>query len=341
MAVTIKDVAKLAGVSIKTVSNVLNGLPLLTDETKGRVERAMAELDYRPNIAARNLRRGRTGVIALALPNLSSPYFAEIADLVVREAAACELTVLVDATAGDVEREKLVAEGFRSQLLDGIILQPWAISSSFLRARVDRTPLVLLGERRVPTADSVAIDSRLAARVAVEHLIGLGRRRIAAIGARGARGRGPREPVRRNEGYERALADNGLPFDPDLVVHPAGDHTPEAMAAAVDELLGRAPDVDAVFAFNDRAALGVLRASASRGVRVPDDVAVVGIDDIEAARLSTPSLSTVAPDKAALARTALRLLTERIGGADRPARQVVVEATLVERESTLGRSPAR
>src|SRR5918992_413138 len=163
MAATIKDVAKLAGVSIKTVSNVLNGLPFQTAETKGRVERAMAELDYRPNIAARNLRRGRTGVIALALPNLSSPYFAEIANLVVREAAARELTVLVDATYGDPDREALVAEGFRSQLLDGIILQPWSIPVPFLRERVDKTPLVLLGERRVRTADSVAIDSRAVA----------------------------------------------------------------------------------------------------------------------------------------------------------------------------------
>ncbi len=337
MPATIKDVAKLAGVSIKTVSNVLNGYPYLTDETKGRVERAMADLDYRPNIAARNLRRGRTGVIALALPNLSSPYFAEIADLVVKEAAARHLTVLIDATDGDPDREKLVAEGFRSQLLDGMILQPWSISAPFLRARVDKTPLVLLGERRVPTADSVAIDSRAAAQAAVAHLIGLGRRRIAAVGAPGRRS-GPLEPARRNEGYERALIENGLPFDPELVAHPVGDHTPEAVATAVGALLGRAPDIDAVFAFNDRAALGVIRTLTSLGVRVPEDIAVVGIDDIEAARLGTPSLSTIAPDKPGLVRTALQLLTDRIAGIDRPAQQVVADFKLIERESTLGRS---
>ncbi|WP_129668353.1 LacI family DNA-binding transcriptional regulator [Phytoactinopolyspora endophytica] len=121
MNATIKDVAKLAGVSIKTVSNVLNGYPYLTDETKAKVEKALVELDYRPNIAARNLRRGRTGVIALALPNLSSPYFAEIAQLIVSEAGARDLTVLVDATDGDLEREKLVAEGFRSQRCIGCL----------------------------------------------------------------------------------------------------------------------------------------------------------------------------------------------------------------------------
>jgi DNA-binding LacI/PurR family transcriptional regulator len=336
MRATLRDVAKLAGVSVKTVSNVLNGYPYLTETTRTKVEQALAELDYRPNIAARNLRRGRTGVIALALPNLSSPYFAEIANLVVREAAARDLTVLVDATYGDPEREALVAEGFRSQLLDGIILQPWSIPVPFLRERVDKTPLVLLGERRVRTADSVAIDSRAVAYTAVDHLAKLGRRRIAAIGAPVRRGRGPIEPARRHEGYERALSDNGLPFDAALLVHPAGDHTPEVVAAALEELLERAPDLDAVFAFNDRVALGVIRSLMSKGYRVPDDIAVIGIDDIEGARLCTPSLSTIAPDKVGIARTALQMLTDRIAGTDRPAQQVVADFTLIERESTVG-----
>lgn len=341
MRVTIKDVASRAGVSIKTVSNVLNGYPYLTKETKAKVEQALAELDYRPNIAARNLRRGRTGVIGLALPNLTSPYFAEIANFVVKEAAARQLTVLIDATDGDVEREKLVAEGFRSQLLDGIILQPWSISVPFLRARMDKTPLVLLGERRVKTADSVAIDSYAAAYAAVEHLIALGRRRIAAIGASGRRGGGPKEPGKRHQGYEQALRAHGLPFEPELIVHPVGDHTPEVVAAAADDLLSRAPDIDAVFAFNDRVALGVVRWLTTQGIRVPDDVAVIGIDDIEATRLSTPSLSTIAPDKVGIVRTALEMLSERIAGSERRARQVVADFTLIERESTVGRGIGR
>ncbi|NED99556.1 LacI family DNA-binding transcriptional regulator [Phytoactinopolyspora halotolerans] len=336
MGATIKDVAKLAGVSIKTVSNVLNGYPYLTEATKSKVEKAMAELDYRPNIAARNLRRGRTGVIALALPNLSSPYFAEIAQLVVGEAGARDLTVLVDATDGDLEREKLVADGFRSQLLDGMILQPWSVSAQSLRERGDRSPLVLLGERRVMNADSVAIDSRAAAYAAVEHLLTMGRRRIVAIGSkvRGRGGRRPQEPGRRHKGYEEALAAFDVPFDPDLLSHPEGDHTPEAVARAVDDLFRTTTDVDAFFAFNDRVALGVMRALLNRGVRIPDDIAVIGIDDIEAARLNSPSLSTVAPDKAGIARTALEMLADRIAGSDRPARQVVADFTLIEREST-------
>ncbi|MFD2082697.1 DNA-binding transcriptional regulator, LacI/PurR family [Actinopolymorpha cephalotaxi] len=337
MRATIRDVAKLAGVSIKTVSNVLNDYPYLTPETKGKVERALAELDYRPNISARNLRRGRTGLIALALPSMRSPYFAEIAHLIVKEAETRDLTVLIDCTEGAREREQLVAEGFRSHLIDGMILQPWSLTASYLRNRPDRTPLVLLGERLQRSADSVAIDSRAAAAAATEHLIGLGRRRIAVIGAppqtQGAKR--PQESGRRQLGYTDALTRAGLPFDPALVVHQL-EHSPEGVAAAVDELLASAGHFDALFCFNDRVALGAIRTLHSRGRRVPEDVAVVGIDDIEAARLSTPSLSTISPDKQLIARTAVDMLVERIDGLDRPARRVVAEFELVPRESTLG-----
>ncbi|WP_156253086.1 LacI family DNA-binding transcriptional regulator [Pseudactinotalea terrae] len=344
MGATIKDVARLAGVSIKTVSNVLHGYQYLTDETKSRVERALVELDYRPNIAARNLRRGRSGVIALALPSLDNPYFAEMANRIVKEAVARDLTVLVDATEGDLDREALVAEGFRSRLLDGIILQPWSISDEYLHARTDPTPLVLLGERGLSSADGIAIDSRAAAYAAVEHLIGLGRQRIAAIGARPRKRSGSWptvEPGRRMSGYESALTDHGLPVDAALVAHPGGDHTPEVVARAIGELLQRAPDLDAIFAFNDRVALGAIRALATRGVKVPDDVAVIGIDDIEASRLSTPSLSSIAPDKAGIARTAIEMLVERIdgGAAAGPARHVVADFELIVRESTGGQEP--
>lgn len=335
MRPTIKDVAKLAGVSIKTVSNVLNDYPHLTPETKGKVERALAELDYRPNIAARNLRRGRTGLIAVALPSMRSPYFAELAHLIFKEAEARGLTVLIDCTEGDLERERLVAEAFRSQIIDGMILQPWALSASYLRSRPDRTPLVLLGERVVRSIDSVAIDSRAAAYTAVRHLLDLGRRRIGVIGApgKGPAHQRPVEPVRRREGYLSALTEAGVPFDPALLALQQV-HRPEFVAEAVDGLLANAPDVDGVFCFNDRVALGAIRALISRGRRVPEDVAVVGIDDIEGARLSMPSLSTIAPDKPRLARTAVDMLVDRIEGSDRPARQVVVDSELVVREST-------
>ncbi|TDD13767.1 LacI family DNA-binding transcriptional regulator [Nonomuraea diastatica] len=338
MSATIKDVAKLAGVSIKTVSNVLNGYPYLTPATKAKVQEAVIELDYRPNISARNLRRGRTGIIALALPSMSSPYFAELAERIVREAEKHDLTVLIDCTAGDLEREKLVVEGFRGRLIDGVILQHWSLSERYLRSRPDKTPLVLLGERPVRSADNVAIDSREAAQTAVTHLLEIGRRRIGVLGARGGRRR-PGQPQAaglRHEGYAKALDAYGIPFDPALVVSPRGAHNPEEVATSVAELLAKAPDIDAIFCLNDRVALAAIRALITRGVRVPSDIAVVGIDDIEAARLTTPSLTTIAPDKAGIARTAVEMLAEQIGGTDRPARRVTADAHLIARESTLG-----
>lgn len=336
MSATIKDVARLAGVSIKTVSNVLNDYPHLTLETKGKVERALAELDYRPNLAARNLRRGRTGMIALALPTFVSPYFAELADLIAREAAGHDLTVLIEATDGDLQRERNVAEGFHSRFLDGVILQPWSVSDRFLRARTDQTPLVLLGEGRVRTADGVAVDSRAVATAAVDQLLGLGRRRIGVIGSpqQGAAGRQRLEPTRRYAGYRAALEAAGLAYDETLISTVDGDHTPERTADAVADLLARVADVDAIFCFNDRLGVATIRALTSRGVRVPDDVAVIGIDDIEAARTITPTLSTIAPDKAEIARAAVRMLTERIGGATEPARHVTAGFTVITREST-------
>lgn len=335
MSATIKDVARLAGVSIKTVSNVLNDYPHLTAETRGKVERALAELNYRPNLAARNLRRGRTGVIALALPTFGSPYFAELADLIAREAAQHELTVLIDATDGDLQRERNVAEGFHSRFLDGVILQPWSVSDAFLRARSDQTPLVLLGEGKVRTADSVAVDSRAVATAAVDHLLGLGRRRIGVIGSpqQGA-GRQRLEPTRRYAGYRAALEAAGLAYEETLISTVDGDHTPERTADAVASLLDRAPDIDALFCFNDRLGVATIRALTTRGVRIPDDVAVIGIDDIEAARTVTPTLSTIAPDKAEIARAAVRMLTERIAGATEPARHLTVDFTVIGREST-------
>ncbi|MFD0660854.1 LacI family DNA-binding transcriptional regulator [Thermocatellispora tengchongensis] len=122
--VGLKDVARLAGVSVKTVSNVVNGYVHVTPKTRARVERAIKELNYRPNLSARNLRRGRSGIIALAVPELDIPYFAELARLIVAAAEEHGLTVLIDQTGGSRHREQQVAEGIRDQLIDGLIFSP-------------------------------------------------------------------------------------------------------------------------------------------------------------------------------------------------------------------------
>jgi DNA-binding LacI/PurR family transcriptional regulator len=332
----LKDVAERAGVSVKTVSNVVNGYVHVRPDTRTRVEQAIAELNYRPNLSARNLRKGRTGVIALAVPELDLPYFAELARHVVAAAARHRWTVLIDQTEGSLEQERTVAAGIRDHLIDGLIISPLALSADDLAADFDGTPMVLLGERvDHGPADHVVIDNVSAAREMTLHLAGLGRRRIAAIGAQ----RSPEGASARLRllGYREALAEAGLDYDEALVA-PAGAWHRADGAAAMRSLLDSGARPGAVFCFNDTLALGALRALAEAGLRVPEDVAVAGFDDIEDGRFSTPTLSTVAPDKAEIARLAVELLAARLDhGADTPPRELSASHHLALRESTLGR----
>ncbi|MBM0259289.1 LacI family DNA-binding transcriptional regulator, partial [Micromonospora sp. 4G55] len=167
----LKDVAERAGVSVKTVSNVVNGYLHVRPDTRARVEEAIAELNYRPNLSARNLRKGRTGVIALAVPELDIPYFAELARHVVTAAAERGWTVLIDQTGGGAERERVAAAGIGDHMIDGLILSPLALTAEDL-AGLDGTPMVLLGERvDHGPADHVAIDNVAAAREITAHLV--------------------------------------------------------------------------------------------------------------------------------------------------------------------------
>ena len=334
-----KDVAALAGVSVKTVSNVVNDYPFVRPATRTSVQAAIAELGYLPNLTARNLRSGRTGVIALAVPQLTSPYFAELAHHVVSAAMKRGWTVLVDET-GQIddtalqERERRAAAGIRQHLIDGVILSPLALSEDDL-AQYATVPLVLLGERLgSQLADHVAIDNRAAAAELTTHLLVGGRRRIAVIGAqRPPYGHSARQ---RLEGYRKALGTAGLSYDPQLVRMalewgrgPGHDIATELMA------LPEPPD--ALFCFNDLLALGAIRALHDLGLEVPEDVAVVGFDDIEEGRFSVPSLTTISPDKAAIAHEAVARLARRLDstGAWLPE-EVSVAYRLLVRESSAG-----
>ena len=332
----LKDVAERAGVSVKTVSNVVNGYVHVRPDTRARVERAIAELRYRPNLSARNLRTGRTGVIALAVPQLDQPYFAELAQHVVAAAARHGWTVLIDQTGGTLEQERTVAAGIRDHLIDGLIISPLALSADDLAASVEGTPTVLIGERvDHGLADHVMIDNVCAAREMTGHLATLGRRRIAAIGVQ----RNPEgESARfRLLGYRQGLVEAGLDYDEALVA-PAPAWNRADGAAATRTLLESRVRPDAVFCFNDTLALGSLRALAQASLRVPEDVAIAGFDDIEDGRFSNPTLSTVAPDKAEIARLAVELLAGRLHhDAGSPPREVYAGHRLVLRESSLGR----
>ncbi|MFJ5775206.1 LacI family DNA-binding transcriptional regulator [Streptomyces sp. NPDC093094] len=339
----IKDVARHAGVSEKTVSNVINDYVHVSERTRRAVQEAIEHLGYRVNLAGRHLRKGRTGIIALVVPELDVPYFAELARHVVREAGARSLTVLIHQSGGERDHELSALAGFGSAFVDGVILSPLALTADDLRDRAGAPPTVLLGELLEEGADHVAIDNEKAAREATEHLIALGRRTILAVGGRDSTGLGTAEA--RTRGYRSALAEAGIAHDPAGVVPVASFRMPDG-AAAVNRALEDGARPDALLCLNDQLALGALRALHEHGIRVPEEVAVIGFDDVEGGRFSVPTLSTVAPDKAAVAKLAVELLQHRMdeaagtgesdGPGDRPPRDLVVPHRLVLRESTEG-----
>lgn len=333
----LRDVADRAGVSIRTVSNVVNGYAPVSAHKRQAVEKAVAELGYRPNVLARNLKNGRSGLIALIVPELDVPYFSELARAVIASARQHGYTVVVDQTDGDPEREReLIQRDGEAGLFDGIILSALALSQQDLPAQDPGRPIVLLGERAANTReyDHVAIDNVAAARTATEHLLDLGRTRIAAIGDQ------PYETGEtaqlRTRGFTLAHQARGIPLDPSLIIPRRNFHFADG-AEAMRELLDH-PDgpPDAVFCYNDLVAIGAMRTLLTDGKRIPEDIAIVGFDDIEAARYLTPSLTTIAPDRDAIANLAVERLIARIGDAKIETAELFAGHKLVIRESTIG-----
>lgn len=335
VAVGLRDVAVHAGVSVKTVSNVVNGFVHVSAPTRQRVQAAIDELGYRPNLSARTLRRGRSGVIALALPELDMPYFAELARIVIDVADVQGLTVLVDQTDGLAERERLVMSGIRGHLIDGLVLSPVATGANELAGAIGQVPIVLLGEKvSHGPVDHVAIDNVAAARMATEHLLDVGCTRVVAIGDQPDSPQGSGAARLRRRGFMEALRGRGIDVDERVIAATPSWRRLDG-ATAMAQLLDAGTRPDGVFCFNDTLALGAIRLLTERGVGVPLDVAVIGIDDVEDGRFAVPSLSTVAPDKEQIARTAVQMLIDRMrGGEKRGPRDVSAEFRLCRREST-------
>lgn len=331
---SLKDVAARAGVSARTVSNVVNGSARVSAQTRQRVQEAIDELGYRPNLAARNLRAGRTGVIGLAIPELHSPYFGELAGLLVDAARRRSWTVVIDQTHGDAEAERRLLTGDSGRAMDGLIISPWALEAQEVASTARPLPVVLLGERSPQgLADRVAVDNVAAADDATSHLLALGRRRVAAIGLQPHLHNGTAE--QRAEGYRRALRRAGITPSPRWERPVASLHRQDG-ARAMAELIDGETRPDAVFAFTDELALGALHMAHTRGVRVPEDLALVGFDDIEDGRFSHPTLTTVSPDKGQIAERALQCLADRIYSPENqvPALDLTVPHRLVVRAST-------
>jgi DNA-binding LacI/PurR family transcriptional regulator len=338
MEPTMHDVARVAGVSIKTVSNVINDYPHVRVDTRTRVREAIDQLGYRPNLSARGLRSGKTGVIGLAVPSLRENYFAELADADIRAEEKTGLGVMVEQTGGERNAELRAVSTTRPRFLDGLLFSPVSLGQEDAEALAVDAPLVLLGERIFggPT-DHVTMHNTSSSQAAVGHLIAIGRRRIALIGADLHDGDEASSANLRLRGYLRALEQAGIELDPTLVRPTEMARWNRAGGASATHLLVKeGVQFDAVFALSDTLGLGVLRALGEEGLRVPEDVAVIGFDNIDESKYSIPSMSTVDTGRDEIAAVAVDRLIERINekGERRPPETYKPAFRIVRREST-------
>ncbi|TDE98804.1 LacI family transcriptional regulator [Occultella glacieicola] len=334
--VRLSDVAAHAGVSAKTVSNVLHNHPHVSAETRAKVEASLATLGYRVNLSARALASRQTGFIALAIPGLDNPYYAQLASHVMDAAAEHDWMVLIEQTRSSVDLERAVVSGGGARLVDGVILQPDAISQAELSDRFAHQNLVLIGEGgATASSDHVTTDAVAAARAVAAHLIEQGRTRIATIGIQPQMRANASEL--RYRGLCQALDAAGLPVRSEYLAPVDRTRRPEA-AAAVDHLLALPEPPDAILCFNDLVGSGALARLRERGIAVPTEIAVAGFDDNEESRFTAPPLTSVSWDLEGLARRCVdRLLARsRPGGADLPPVRSVVSHRLAVRESTVG-----
>lgn len=327
----IKDVAERAGVSWKTVSNVVNERPVVRPETRARVLAAIDDLGYVPNPVGRALRRGTSQTIALVLPELRNPYFARLAERFEQEGLRRGRTVVIELTNHDAQLERRYLEGRGNRYADAVIISPTELVPSQVERPENAIPLVLLGER---TADGhiphVMIDNVAAGTDVMHHLISRGRQRIAFLGA--PTGLGTSTGSRRYDGYRAALRFAGLDADPRLV-RPGRDWDRDEGHRLTRDLLVSDTTVDALVCANDLLAIGALRALREHDLRIPEDVAVVGWDDIDEAAWASPPLTTVAPDLDALVTAALDVaLGAGTGTTHRP--ECIVPHRLMVRESS-------
>jgi len=328
---TIKDVARLADVSTATVSHVINDTRYVSDELRTRVLDAMEELDYRPNVLAQGLRGGETHTIGLIVPDNSNPFFAEVSRVVEDVGFERGYSVILCNTGDDLERERAYIDVLIAKQVDGIIFIAAGDHHEHLDVLTRRgTPLVIADrDVRQAEADVVLVNNERGGFEATSHLLELGHRRVGCIA-------GPSEATPsadRVRGYERALREAGVPVRPDLTQQ--GDFRYQGGELAADRLLDRNVRPTAIFACNDLMAIGALRAIRKAGLRVPQDVSVVGYDDIPLAPAMSPALTTVAQPVEQLGSISIDLLLSRIeDGSPREAKRVVLDTTLVIRSST-------
>ncbi len=331
MTTTMRDVAQKAGVSIKTVSRVVNNQGEISEETRQRVLMVIDELGYRPNMIARGLVTQQTYAVGLLVGDITNPFFPEVARGVLETARLQSYNVFLCNTNGDPQQELDTLQSLAAHAVDGIIIYPSYDSIDNIKRFAEHyQPIVgvnLFLEQ--PGLSQVIVKNQPGSKLAVDYLVNKGHRAIAML-------TGVLNPtadkVRRIQGFKEALAGHGLPVVDEWLI-PSPNPSFESGYEAARQLLINHPQITAIFAYNDLLALGALKACAESGRRVPGDCAVVGFDDIEWAAKSTPALTTLRVDKYDLGRQAMTRLLAMLDNPDGHFPPIYLDVELVIRES--------
>jgi LacI family transcriptional regulator len=329
---TQNDVAQRAGVSQATVSLVLNKVSRsnIPEETRLRVINAIDELGYRPNTLASSLRLGKTQTLGLILPDIANPFFAEVSRSIEIAAFEQNYNLILCNTEGDIDRELLYVDVLCNRQVDGIIFVAMGDQADSLQRVLCKNIPVVMIDRDLPgtEVDAVLTDNRLGGFQATQHLIDLGHYRIGCIA-------GPSSvtpSAGRGEGYLAALAEHNIPADENLYVR--GDFHPYSGWAAARSMLALREPPTAIFAGNDLMAIGALRAITEAGLHVPEDISLVGFDNIELASYTNPPLTSVAQPIHEAGQMAVNFLLERIREPDQPFRRAILPTSLIVRNSS-------
>ncbi|HEX4747911.1 MAG TPA: LacI family DNA-binding transcriptional regulator [Bryobacteraceae bacterium] len=328
MAVSIKDIARIAGVSHSTVSRALRNSPLIPQPTAERIQQIARERGYAASAVARSLVTRKTHTIGVVVTSIADPFNGEIVEGLDEVAHAHGYSIILAMSQANADQEIAVVQSFRERRVDGIIVASSRVGSLYLPLLSEmQIPIVLLNNQSPRTlAHSVTIDNVDGAYQATTHLIGLGHTRIGYL----ADQFGLQSDSERLKGYKKALKEGGLPFLSELVA--AGDGKTNGAREAATKLLPIAA-ATAVFCYNDMSALGVLEAASEVGLRIPEDLSVVGFDDIFFAKHLLPPLTTVRQPKREIGQAAMSRLVGLLAGTLTDS-QTVFKGELIVREST-------
>ncbi len=324
---TIQDVAKKTNYSVATISRVINGDPRVAQKTREKVNAAIEDLGYVPNLLGRNLRQVKSNVIYVLLPSIDNSFYSKIVQSIEKESIKTKISIMICETYNDFNRYKTFMDAIRKRLADGIILI--SPGKSELLPNFDDIPAVVCCETDSFNCSQVDIDNESAAYDAVNHLIQTGKKKIMFIGGDFT------SSHLRKKGYLRALKEVGLETNQDLIIDKDCYGYEDGLKAA-KKILESQTKPDAVFAVADQIAFGVIKVFNKAGLKIPQDVAVCGFDNLTYAKMHNPSLTTIMQPRMELGAEAFKLIYSKLKNPQSKIKKVILEHKLIKRYSTTG-----